>query len=109
MTTTTKLADYLGRWLSNGTPGTTAATDDLGRQVVTGDKDFLGRGLTVANPAVWVKSTAYAAGVYCRGAGGQLVFAATAGTSGSGSEPTWPSVHSGQKVTDGTVVWVRVL
>jgi hypothetical protein len=45
LVTTTKTKDYLGVPLVNATPGTSAATDYLGRSVVTGDKDYLGRGL----------------------------------------------------------------
>jgi hypothetical protein len=109
VTTTTKLQDYIGRWLSNGTPGTTAATDDLGRNVVTGDKDFLGRGLTLTNPAVWAAATAYTVGSYCRGAGGEVLQCTVAGTSGAAA-PTWPALGKG--VDDGTSTpklhWVRV-
>ena len=43
--TTTKTKDYLARLLNNPTPGTSAATDFLGRSVVAGDKDHLGRAL----------------------------------------------------------------
>ena len=45
MVTTTKTKDFLARSLTNPTPGTSQATDFLGRSVVAGDKDFLGRGL----------------------------------------------------------------
>jgi len=111
VTTTTKLADYLGRWLGNSNPGTTAATDDLGRNVTTGDKDYLGRGLTVANPAAWAPATPYTVGTYTRGGGGQLMQATVAGTSGA-APPTWPATKGGG-VDDGTSVpklhWVRVL
>jgi hypothetical protein len=109
MTTTTKLADYLGRWLSNGTPGTTSATDDLGRNISAGDKDFIGRNLTVANPAAWVAATGYTVGAYCRGSGGELLQCSVAGTSGAAA-PTWPGMGKG--VDDGTSTpklhWVRV-
>jgi len=37
--------DYLGVPLVNATPGTSNATDRLGRNVVTGNKDFMGRSL----------------------------------------------------------------
>jgi hypothetical protein len=43
--TTTRTKDYLGVPLVNTTPGTSAATDRLGRSVVAADKDFLGRAL----------------------------------------------------------------
>jgi hypothetical protein len=111
MTTTTKLADYLGRWLVNATPGTTNATDDLGRNVTAGDKDFLGRGLTLGNPAAWAPATAYTVGSYVRGAGGQLMVCTVAGTSGA-TAPTWPPTPHGPGVDDGTSTpklhWVRV-
>lgn len=45
MATTTTTKDYLGRALTNGTPGTSDATDHLGRAVKTGDLDYLGRPL----------------------------------------------------------------
>src|SRR5262245_203894 len=43
--TTTMTKDYLGVALVNAVPGTSQATDRLGRSVVTGNKDFLGRSL----------------------------------------------------------------
>lgn len=43
--TTTKTKDFINRPLVNATPGTSAATDYLGRSVVASDKDFLGRAL----------------------------------------------------------------
>lgn len=46
MITTTKTKDYIGRLLVNPTPGTSQATDFLGRAVVAGDKDYLGRALS---------------------------------------------------------------
>ena len=43
--TTTSTKDYLGVPLVNPTPGTSNATDRLGRAVVAGNKDFLNRAL----------------------------------------------------------------
>ena len=43
--TTTKTKDYLNRLLTNPTPGTSQATDFLGRNVAAGDKDYLSRAL----------------------------------------------------------------
>ena len=43
--TTTRTKDYLGVPLVNPTPGTSQATDRLGRSVVATDKDYLGRAL----------------------------------------------------------------
>jgi hypothetical protein len=111
VTTTTKLQDYLGRWLSNATPGTTNAGDFLGRNVITGDKDFLGRNLTLSNPAVWVTATAYTVGTYCRSVtGANIMLATVAGTSGA-AEPAWPATVGGG-VDDGASTpklhWVRV-
>jgi len=45
LVTTTKTKDYVGRLLTNPTPGTSQATDYLGRSVVAGDKDHMGRAL----------------------------------------------------------------
>lgn len=107
MATTTKLRDFLGRWLTNATPGTSAATDHLGRNVIAGDKDSAGRALTFSNPAAWVQTTAYSLGVYVRLAGGQILQCTTAGTSVTGSAPTAPATVGGT-VTDGTVTWQRI-
>lgn len=72
MTTTTKLGDWLGRSLSNDNPGTSNATDYLGRNVVASNKDFLGRAL-VDNPsyppADRANATAYTAGQRVKVAG----------------------------------------
>ena len=43
--TTTMTKDYLARNLVNPTPGTSNATDFLGRSVLAGNVDFLGRAL----------------------------------------------------------------
>jgi len=43
--TTTKTKDFLGRLLTNPTPGTSQATDFLTRQIQAGDRDYLGRTL----------------------------------------------------------------
>lgn len=107
MTTTTYLQDYLGRWLTNGTPGTTNATDTLGRSVAASNKDFIGRALVFANPSGWVQTTAYATGAYARLSGGAILQATAGGTSVTGSAPTAPASVGGT-VTDGTVHWVRL-
>lgn len=62
MATTTRIGDFLGRSLVNLTPGTSAARDFLGRNVVASDKDFAGRSLTVTRtfpPPLWVGGAAY--------------------------------------------------
>jgi hypothetical protein len=43
--TTTMTKDFLGVLLVNPTPGTSNATDRLGRSVLAGNKDYLGRNL----------------------------------------------------------------
>lgn len=46
MATSTRTKDYLGRALANAAPGTTdPVLDYLGREVQTGDRDYLGRAL----------------------------------------------------------------
>ena len=109
MATTTKLQDWLGRWLNNGTPGTTNASDFLGRQVQAGDKDYMGQSLTLSEPAAWAASHAYTVGAYVNASGG-IMKATVAGTSGAAA-PTWPTTVGGG-VNDGASVpplhWVRV-
>ncbi len=105
MATTTKLQDFLGRWLTNGTPGSTQATDAVGRSVVASDKDFLGRSLTFTNPSTWAATTSQTLGTYRRLSGGAILKATTGGTTG-GSEPTAPAVNATR--TDGSVVWTRI-
>lgn len=106
MATTTKLQDFLGRWLTNGTPGTTNATDHLGRNVIASDKDFAGRSLTFSNPSAHQATTAYSVGDRLRLASGAILEATVAGTSGA-SAPTAPASVGGT-VTDGTVTWKRL-
>jgi hypothetical protein len=63
--TTTKLGDFLGRSLVNDNPGTSTATDFLGRSATGTDKDFLGRSLVntpLYPPPDRANSTAYTAG-----------------------------------------------
>lgn len=102
MTTTTRKEDYLGRNLVNATPGTSNATDWLGRNVTSGDKDYLGRPLTSAPHAV---STAYSVGAVVYLAGGAELVCIVAGTSGA-TAPTAPGSVGGT-VVDGTVTWRR--
>ena len=45
LVTTTRTKDYLARALTNTVPGTSNATDHLGRNVGAGNTDFLGRAL----------------------------------------------------------------
>lgn len=101
MTTTTRKEDYLGRDLTNATPGTSQATDFLGRAVTASDKDFVGRNLT---SAPWTATTAYTVGTVVYVAGGELV-CTVAGTS-AGTAPTAPGSVGGT-VVDGTATWQR--
>jgi hypothetical protein len=65
MTTTTKLGDSLGRALQNDNPGSSNATDYLGRAVTASDKDYAGVAL-INNPSFpppdRANSTAYTVG-----------------------------------------------
>lgn len=105
-TTSTKLQDFLGRWLTNATPGTSQATDHLGRKVLAGDKDYMGRNLTYANPAGWVTAHAYTVGQTYRATNGALMVCTQAGTSAA-AEPT-PPASVGATVNDNTAKWTRV-
>jgi hypothetical protein len=102
MTTTTRKEDYLGRNLTNETPGTSDATDFLGRAVGASSTDFAGRALT---SAPWATATAYTAGTVVYVAGGELV-CTVAGTSHASTAPTAPGSVGGT-VTDNTVTWQR--
>ena len=71
-TTTTKLGDFLGRALVNDNPGTSNATDFLGRAVTGTDKDFMGRSLQNSPsypPADRANTTAYTVGQRVKVAG----------------------------------------
>lgn len=72
MTTTTKLADYLGRALVNDNPGASSAKDYMGRDVIASNKDYIGRALTDAPlfpPPNRANTTAYSVGDRVRVAG----------------------------------------
>lgn len=100
MTTTTSKEDYLGRDLVNATPGTSNATDFLGRAVIAGNKDFVGRALT---SIPWTATTAVKVGDIMYVAGGELT-CTVAGTTGA-TAPTAPAL--GATVTDGSATWKR--
>ncbi len=104
MVTTLNLRDYLGRSLTNDTPGTSDATDHLGRDVVTGDLDFVGRDLVAVARA---NSTAYSLGDYIEFASGNLYKVTTAGTTAA-SEPSESGVDYGDSLEDGTADLRRV-
>lgn len=97
MTTTTKRQDFLGRWLTNANPGTSAATDYVNRAVIGGDKDYMGRSLGFSNPSAWATGTPYAAGDYVKRKTGTdydaVYVALDAGTSHGSTEPTWPALY----------------
>lgn len=103
--TTTKRQDYLGRWLTNATPGTSAAKDHLGRNVIASNKDFIGRLLLFSDPSAWTTAHAYTLNGYVKLSTGEILQCTTAGTSG-GSEPSPPAV--GASVTDGGAHWLRI-
>lgn len=105
MATTTFTADYLGRDLVNPTPGTSDATDFVGRDVLAGDVDYMGRGLTGQPPPAWQAETAYVVGDQVTLSGGEVLEATADGTSGT-TEPAPPGV--GNTVTDGTVTWQQI-
>ncbi len=96
MTTSTKRKDFLGRWLVNTNPGTSAATDYIGRAVASGTTDYMGRALATDNPSAWATGTEYAAGDYVKPASGTnydlVAEALDAGTSDATTEPTWPAL-----------------
>src|SRR5512139_259924 len=95
MTTSTKRKDYLGRWLVNANPGTSAATDFVGRGVASGTTDFLGRALAFNNPSAWATGASKNAGDYVKpltGTNYDAVYVALdAGTTDGATEPTWPT------------------
>lgn len=93
--------DFVGRDLTNTTPGSSDATDFLGRKVAPGNKDFLGRGLTSEPHAV---STAYAKRAVVYLPSGEELTCVSAGTS-AGTPPTPPAI--GATVVDGGVTWQR--
>lgn len=101
VTTTTYKEDYVGRNLVNATPGTSQAVDYLGRAVLAGNKDFLGRLLTSKPYAI---NTTYPKGTVVYLVGGAELTCEIAGTS-SATPPTAPAI--GATVVDGTVTWRR--
>jgi hypothetical protein len=101
MPTTTYKEDYSGRDLVNATPGTSQATDFLGRAVQAGNLDYLGRSLT-SKP--WPTSGAVTVGTVVYVTGGELT-ATTAGTTAA-TVPTAPGAVGGT-VVDGSVTWTR--
>lgn len=103
MVTTLKLRDHLGRLLTNATPGTSDATDHLGRDIVAGNLDFVARDLI---STTWAVATAYALGDHVDLSGGEVLVVTVAGTSHATVEPTAPAY--GATVVDGTVTWERV-
>lgn len=114
MTTSTKRQDYMGRWLNNDNPGTTAVTDYNGQTIASGTTDYMGRSLITDNPTAWATDTAYAVGdlVKRKTANGKTgavyVCTATDGDrkSDASTEPTWPDL--GGTVVDDKCTWTCV-
>ena len=104
MVTTLNLRDHMGRLLTNATPGTSDATDHLGRSIVASDLDFVARDLIATTRA---NTTAYAAGAYVQFAGGKLYKVTGAGTSAA-APPSETGIDYGEALTDGTVTLERV-
>lgn len=103
MPTTLFLRDRLWRKLTNGTPGTTQATDSLGRAVGSATTDSVG---TLLVGKKWVLSTVTAAGEFTQAATGELLQCTIGGTTSAGTTPVAPGF--GLTVTDGTVTWRQV-
>ena len=103
MVTTLNLRDHLGRLLTNATPGTSDATDHLGRDIVASDLDFVSRDLI---STTWAVATAYALGDHVDLSGGEVLVVTVAGTSHATVEPTAPAY--GATVVDEGVTWQRV-
>lgn len=104
MPTTQFLRDRLWRKLTNGTPGTTQATDQLGRAV--GSSTTAADGTSLIGKK-WVISTVTAVGDFTQATTGELLQCTVGGTtSGTGGGPTAPGF--GTTVTDGTVTWRQV-
>ena len=103
MPTTLYYRNFLGKKLVNGTPGTTQATDAMGRSVASGTTDYMGRQLVALK---WVLSTVTALGATTQAATGELLVCTTAGTTSAGTTPTAPGF--GLTRTDGTVPWTQV-
>lgn len=95
MTTSTKRQDFLGRWLTNTQPGTSAATDYLNRTIASGTTDYMGRLLAFDNPTAWDTGQSITAGNYRKpktGTNYDAVYVALdAGTTSGSTEPTWPT------------------
>jgi hypothetical protein len=72
----------------------------IAQEAETGWKPPLASSVTAA----WAASHAYAQYKEVLDSNGNVEVATTAGTSGSGSHPTWPTVQ-GNTVTDGGVAW----
>lgn len=101
MVTSLRKEDFLGRNLTNGTPGTTDPVRDYNGRITTATVDYLGRALTVAP---WAAETAYALGATVWITGAELV-CTTAGTSDE-EAPAAPGSIGGT-VVDATVTWTR--
>jgi len=101
MVTSLRKEDYLGRDLTNGTPGTTdPVTDFLGR-TTTATADYLGVSLT---SLPWPGAVAVTLGTVYYISGGEI-YVSVAGTPASGA-PTIPGTVGGT-VVSGTATFTR--
>lgn len=103
MPTTLFLRDRLWRKLSNATPGTTQATDYMGRAVGSATTDSMG---TLLVGKKWTLSTVVVAGDFTHSATGELLQCTVGGTTSAGTTPVAPGF--GLTVTDGTATWRQV-
>lgn len=105
MAVTRQTTDFMGRTLVNPTPGTSDATDAMGRKTVAGGTDFMGRSLSGGPaPTAWAATTAYGLAQRVTNSGATLEVT-TAGTSAA-SPPANPAVKG--TVVNGTVTFLRV-
>ena len=110
MTTTSKLGDFLGRALTNDNPGTSNATDFLGRNVTASDKDFSGRALVNTPqfpPANRATNTAYSLGDIRRVPGIKRVETMTATGSPTGNAKI-AVTKNGQTLTTANIAMASI-
>jgi hypothetical protein len=110
MTTTTKLGDFLGRAIRNINPGTSNATDYLGRNITASDKDYMGRSLQNTPqypPAAWAVNTAYTLGQIRQMPGTKRVETMTATGSPTGNAKVTVT-KDGQTLTTGNIAMAGI-
>jgi hypothetical protein len=104
MATTLFKRDYMLRSLVNGTPGSTAAADYVGRPIGASNVDYMGRGVVVVP---WEATTAYTTPKIVELTTGEVLELTTNGTTGEAA-PAMPANRSAA-VEDGTAAWRRLL